>query len=55
MVIGGKTPIFGKDELDQLGYGVVLYANAALQGAVATVQPRTCRTAYRTTRRWLQS
>ena len=38
MVIGGKTPIFGTDELGQLGYGVVLYANAALQGAVAGMQ-----------------
>ena len=38
MVIGGKTPIFGKDELGQLVYGIVLYANAALQGAVAGMQ-----------------
>ena len=38
MVIGGKTPIFGTDELSQLGYGIVLYANAALQGAVAGMQ-----------------
>jgi 2-methylisocitrate lyase-like PEP mutase family enzyme len=38
MVIGGKTPIFGADELGQLGYGIVLYANAALQGAVAGMQ-----------------
>ena len=35
MVIGGKTPIFGAEELGQLGYGFVLYANAALQGALA--------------------
>jgi 2-methylisocitrate lyase-like PEP mutase family enzyme len=35
MVIGGKTPIFGADELASLGYGFVLYANAALQGALA--------------------
>jgi 2-methylisocitrate lyase-like PEP mutase family enzyme len=35
MVIGGKTPIFGADELAGLGYGFVLYANAALQGALA--------------------
>ena len=33
MVIGGKTPIFGAEELGALGYGIVLYANAALQGA----------------------
>ncbi len=38
MVIGGKTPIFGTDELGALGYGIVLYANAALQGAVAGMQ-----------------
>jgi 2-methylisocitrate lyase-like PEP mutase family enzyme len=38
MVIGGKTPIFNADELAGLGYGIVLYANAALQGAVAGMQ-----------------
>ncbi len=38
MVIGGKTPIFSTDELADLGYGIVLYANAALQGAVAGMQ-----------------
>jgi 2-methylisocitrate lyase-like PEP mutase family enzyme len=38
MVIGGRTPIFGADELGSLGYGLVLYANAALQGAVAGMQ-----------------
>jgi 2-methylisocitrate lyase-like PEP mutase family enzyme len=38
MVIGGKTPIFGTDELGKLGYGIVLYANAALQGALAGMQ-----------------
>ena len=38
MVIGGKTPIVGAEELGQLGYGFVLYANAALQGAVAGMQ-----------------
>ena len=38
VVIGGKTPIFGTDELGQLGYGIVLYANAALQSAVAGMQ-----------------
>jgi 2-methylisocitrate lyase-like PEP mutase family enzyme len=35
MVIGGKTPIFGAEELAALGFGFVLYANAALQGALA--------------------
>ncbi len=38
MVIGGRTPILGAEELGQLGYGIVLYANAALQGAVAGMQ-----------------
>jgi len=38
LVIGGRTPIFGAEELGQLGYGIVLYANAALQGAVAGMQ-----------------
>jgi 2-methylisocitrate lyase-like PEP mutase family enzyme len=38
MVIGGKTPIFDTQELGALGYGLVLYANAALQGAVAGMQ-----------------
>ena len=38
MVIGGQTPTFGAEELGVLGYGLVLYANAALQGAVAGMQ-----------------
>ena len=38
MVIGGKTPIFSGQELAGMGYGIVLYANAALQGAVAGMQ-----------------
>lgn len=38
MVIGGKTPIVGAQELGQLGYGFVLYANAALQGALVGMQ-----------------
>ncbi|MCS4295964.1 2-methylisocitrate lyase-like PEP mutase family enzyme [Comamonas sp. BIGb0152] len=38
MVIGGKTPIFDAEQLGGLGYGIVLYANAALQGAVAGMQ-----------------
>lgn len=35
MVIGGRTPIFGADELASSGFAFVLYANAALQGALA--------------------
>lgn len=38
MVIGGKTPIVDAGELASLGYGLVLYANAALQGALAGMQ-----------------
>ncbi|KRC36031.1 oxaloacetate decarboxylase [Acidovorax sp. Root219] len=38
MVVGGKTPIFGAEELGCMGYGLVLYANATLQGAVAGMQ-----------------
>jgi 2-methylisocitrate lyase-like PEP mutase family enzyme len=38
MVIGGKTPIFNANELGDLGYGIVLYANASLQGALAGMQ-----------------
>jgi 2-methylisocitrate lyase-like PEP mutase family enzyme len=38
MVIGGKTPIFNATELGALGYGIVLYANATLQGAVMGMQ-----------------
>ncbi|MCZ8093871.1 MAG: isocitrate lyase/phosphoenolpyruvate mutase family protein [Acidovorax sp.] len=38
MVIGGKTPLFNADQLGALGYGIVLYANAALQGAVMGMQ-----------------
>ena len=35
---GGKTPIFNAAELGELGFGIVLYANAALQGAVMGMQ-----------------
>ncbi len=38
MVIGGKTPIVPADELAAMGYGAVLYANAALQGALLGMQ-----------------
>ena len=38
MVIGGKTPIFNAEQLGEMGYGIVLYANDALQGAVAGMQ-----------------
>ncbi len=38
MVIGGKTPITNTDDLAKMGYSIVLYANAALQGALAGMQ-----------------
>ena len=38
MVIGGKTPITDGQALTALGYSLVLYANAALQGAVRGMQ-----------------
>lgn len=34
LVVGGKTPIMGLDELDEMGFSLVLYANVALQGAL---------------------
>ncbi len=38
LVIGGRTPIGDAARLAELGFGIVLYANAALQGAVAGMQ-----------------
>ncbi|WP_423820670.1 oxaloacetate decarboxylase [Salinisphaera sp. SPP-AMP-43] len=38
IVIGGKTPVSDQPELARLGYGITLYANAALQGAVCGMQ-----------------
>ncbi|MDR2326789.1 MAG: isocitrate lyase/PEP mutase family protein [Acidovorax sp.] len=38
MVIGGKTPITSTEELAEMGFSIVLYANATLQGAVAGMQ-----------------
>ena len=38
IVIGGKTPPLSIRELQQAGYKIVLYANAALQGAIAGMQ-----------------
>ncbi len=34
VVIGGKTPALPASDFAQMGFGMVLYANAALQGAV---------------------
>lgn len=38
LVVGGKTPIMGLDELDEMGFSLVLYANVALQGALLGMQ-----------------
>jgi 2-methylisocitrate lyase-like PEP mutase family enzyme len=38
MVVGGRTPIMDFSELDGMGFKLVLYANAALQGAVLGMQ-----------------
>ena len=38
MVIGGKTPIIPLTELAAMKFGMVLYANAALQGAIMGMQ-----------------
>jgi 2-methylisocitrate lyase-like PEP mutase family enzyme len=38
MVVGGKTPILDHADLRSMGYALVLYANAALQGAVYGMQ-----------------
>lgn len=38
IVVGGKTPTLTAQELGGMGYSLVLYANAALQSAVAGMQ-----------------
>src|SRR5260370_290191 len=38
MVLGGKTPIVGEKAAAEMGFSLVLYANAALQGAVHGMQ-----------------
>ncbi len=38
LVYGGNTPILGQPELAEMGYAIVLYANAALQAAVTGMQ-----------------
>ena len=38
MVVGGRTPIIDLAELREIGFSLVLYANAALQGAVYGMQ-----------------
>jgi 2-methylisocitrate lyase-like PEP mutase family enzyme len=38
VVVGGKTPIFSQEDLAKMRFGLVLYANVALQGAIAGMQ-----------------
>jgi 2-methylisocitrate lyase-like PEP mutase family enzyme len=38
MVLGGKTPIIDAKTAADMGFSLVLYANAALQGAVHGMQ-----------------
>jgi 2-methylisocitrate lyase-like PEP mutase family enzyme len=38
MVLGGKTPILSQTKAAEIGFSLVLYANAALQGAVQGMQ-----------------
>lgn len=38
IVIGGKTPMMSLEELRELGFGIVLYANAPLQATILAVQ-----------------
>jgi 2-methylisocitrate lyase-like PEP mutase family enzyme len=38
IVAGGRTPMIALDELQSMGYSMILYANAALQASVAGMQ-----------------
>jgi 2-methylisocitrate lyase-like PEP mutase family enzyme len=38
VVVGGKTPVVAQNDLAAMGFGLVLYANVALQGAIAGMQ-----------------
>ncbi len=38
LVVGGKTPMVPRETLAELGFGMVLYANAALQAAMLAMQ-----------------
>lgn len=38
VVVGGKTPVLEQQELAEMRYALVLYANVALQGAIAGMQ-----------------
>jgi 2-methylisocitrate lyase-like PEP mutase family enzyme len=38
IVVGGKTPVMDQKACAELGFGLILYANTALQAAVAGMQ-----------------
>ena len=38
LVVGGKTPLLSQQELAQMGYSVILYANVALQASLMAMQ-----------------
>lgn len=38
LVIGGKTPMLSVEELSEMGFSISLYANAALQATIRSVQ-----------------
>jgi 2-methylisocitrate lyase-like PEP mutase family enzyme len=38
IVLGGKTPVVGREELARMGYALVLYANVALQASIKGMQ-----------------
>ncbi len=38
LVVGGKTPVLPRAELQGMGFALVLYANVALQSAVKAMQ-----------------
>ena len=38
MVVGGKTPLLSRQELADLGYSVIVYANVALQASMMAMQ-----------------
>ena len=38
VVVGGKTPVLDREELSKMRFGLVLYANVALQGAIFGMQ-----------------
>jgi 2-methylisocitrate lyase-like PEP mutase family enzyme len=38
IVAGGLTPMIGLDELETIGFSMILYSNAALQASIAAMQ-----------------